>query len=217
MTTHRFSNSDALRFGWNSTRAHLAPLLVLGGSGLMLAMLSQAFGRNGGAGAMLGLLVQFAQVALTLVTLRVALKIFDGEPFDLAQPAPLFEGYWRFLFASFLFGLVVSLGFVLLIVPGVLLGLAFCFAPLFAAEGQRDLVEAFRSSSRLTRGVRWQLFGFAWVLLGVNLLGALALGVGVVVTVPMTMVCTIYAYRRLQGKTEAATPHAPSLTARPIS
>ncbi|MDP1827660.1 MAG: hypothetical protein Q8L48_30590 [Archangium sp.] len=216
MTTPRFSNGDALRFGWLTTRAHLAPLLVLGATGLVLGMFSQALGRGGAGGALLTALVQVAQVAVMLLMTRASMKLFDGEHFDLANPAPLLEGFWRYLLVVFLFGLITAIGFALLIVPGVLLGLAFGFAPFFAVDGQRDPVEAFRASSRLTRGFRGQLFLFALLLMGVNLLGVLALGVGVVITVPMSVVAAVYAFRRLQGRTEAATPHVPSMTPRAV-
>lgn len=211
MTPH-FSNADALRFGWNTLRAHLGPLLIVGAAGGMLGLLSQALGRGGTGGALLGVVVQVFQVVLALLLTRMAMKLYDGEPFDLAQPGPLLVGFWPYLLTTFLYGLLVSVGLVLLIVPGILLGLAFGFAPFFTAEGQRDVVEAFRASSRLTRNNRKQLFGLALLLLGVNLLGLLALGIGVVVTVPISALAVVYAFRRLQGRTEAVTPHLPSLT-----
>jgi uncharacterized membrane protein len=214
--TNSFSNGEALRFGWTTTRANLAPLLMIGASGLGLSILSQALTRGGGAGMFLGLAVQLAQLALVLVLARVSLRLYDGEPVDLSQPGPLVQGYWPFVLTMFLYGILVSIGFALLIIPGVLLGLAFGYAPLFTADGQKDLVEAFRASSRLTRGYRGQLFGLWLLVIGVNVLGAMALGIGVVVTVPMSALALVYAFRRMQGRTEAATPHAPSLTPRAI-
>lgn len=212
----RFSNTDALRFGWNTTRTHLAPLLIIGAAGGMLGLISQALGRGGAGGALIGGVVQIFQVVLTLLLMRVAMRLFDGEPVDLAQPGPLLSGFWSFLLAVFLLGLLVSVGLALLVVPGVLLGLAFGFAPFFTAEGQKDVVEAFRASSRLTRNYRVQLFGLAMMLLGVNLLGLLALGIGVVVTVPISMLAIVYAFRRLEGRTEAVTPPVSNLHPRAV-
>lgn len=216
MTTRHFSTGDALQFGWSTMRTHLAPLLLLGGAGLVLAMFSQALGRNGAGGALFGVVVQAFQVAVTLILLRVALKLYDGEPVDLSNPGPLLAGYWYFLATVFLFGLAVTVGLALLIVPGVLWALTFAFAPLFVAEGQRDVVEAFRQSSRLTRGSRAQLLGFGVVMLGVNLLGALALGIGTVVTVPITMLAAVYVFRRMQGRTEVVTSPSQPLTPRSV-
>jgi uncharacterized membrane protein len=181
-----------------------------------LSLLSQALGRGSAGGALLGLGVQVFQIALMLLLTRMAMKLYDGEPVDLAVPGPLLERFGAYLLTSFLLGLLLSIGFALLIVPGVLLGLAFGFAPFFTADGQNDPVEAFRASSRLTRGARGQLFTLVLLLVGVNLLGLLALGVGVMVTMPMSVVSAVYAFRHLQGRTETVTPHAPSLTARPI-
>ena len=216
MTTPRFSSTDALRFGWNTTRTHLAPLLIVSAASFVLSLLSQALGRGGAGGALLSLGVQVLQIALVLLLTRMAMKLYDGEHFDLATPGPLLERFGPYLLTSFLLGLVVTIGFALLIVPGVLLGLAFGFAPFFTADGQNDPVEAFRASSRLTRGARGQLFTLGLLLFCVNLLGLLALGVGVMVTMPMSVVSVVYAFRHLQGRTEAATPQVPSLNARPI-
>lgn len=216
MTKRLFTNSEAVRFGWNTVRAHLGPLVILGGAGLMLSLLSQSLGRSGVGGLVLSLGVQLLQVAVGLALLRAGLRLYDGEPVELTVPGPLVAGFWPYLLSVVCYGLVVAVGFALLIVPGVVLGLTFCFAPFFTAEGQRDPVEAFRQSSRLTRGSKRHLFGLALVLLSVNLLGVLALGVGVVVTVPMSVLSVVYAFRRLQGRTEAATPHEPSLSPRAV-
>ncbi len=213
MNPKQFSSVDALQFGWTTLRSHLAPLLLLSGAGAVLALTSQALGRGGGGGALLGLVVQGFQVAIALLLVRVSLRLYDGEPVDLAHPAPLLRGYWSFLATLLLLGLGASVGFMLLIVPGVLFALAFGFTPLFKADGERDLIEAFRQSGRLTRGARGQLFGFGLLLMALNFAGVLALGVGVVATVPMSYLAAVYVFRRLQGRTEA-TPHAVAFTPR---
>ncbi len=204
MATERLSSVAAMQFAWATLRAHMAPLLTLGGASLMLTMLAQALGRNGSTEAFLGLLIQIFQGALWLVLLRVALNLHDGEPVDLSEPKPLLMGFWRFLLVFFLLAVLVVIGFALLVVPGVLLGLAFGFAPLFAAEGESDVAEAFRKSNRLTRGAKGPLFVLWLTLAGLNFLGVLALGIGVVVTVPLTALCLVYAFRHLQGRSPVA-------------
>jgi hypothetical protein len=204
MAEKRISSVAALEFAWVAFRAHFGPLALLGGATLMLAMISQVLGRGGGiTESVLGLIIQIFQLGLGLLLTRVALRLHDGESVDLSEPKPLLSGFLPFLVTSFLYGLLVTLGLVLLIIPGILLGLAFCFAPLFAAEGQRDTIEAFRDSARLTRGARGQLFGFAVMLVGLNLLGLMALVVGLVVTIPMSVLAAIHVFRRLQGRTES--------------
>lgn len=209
MAIERFSNVAALQFAWNTFRTHLGPLLTLGGASLMLAMLSQALGRHGGMEFILGLVIQLLQSALILVLLRVSLRLHDGEPVELTEPKPLLVGFWSFLLTLLVFWLAVALGFALLVIPGVLLGLAFGFAPLISAEGEKDLAAAFRQSNRLAHGARWQLFGLWLMLAGLNLLGVLALGVGIVVTIPLSALCFVYAYRALQGRRPAVADAPP--------
>lgn len=57
-----------------------------------------------------------------------------------------------------LFGLAVGIGLVLLIVPGIMLAVAWCVAvPAYVVE-QPPLLEVFGRSAQLTRGNRWRIF-----------------------------------------------------------
>ena len=197
-----FSSREALELGWQRTLANLKPLLVLGLLGGFLAILHQ--GLSGARGAFLAsIVVQLAQVALGLVFLRVLLEINDGHAVDLNRPAELWRGFVPYLLSTLLVGLIVAGGFVLLIVPGVLWALRFGLAPMIVADEGRDPMDALRESARLTEGVRADLFAFAALALGVNLLGALALGVGLLLTVPTTGLAAVHVFRRLQARAAA--------------
>jgi uncharacterized membrane protein len=197
-----FSSEDALRFGWTTTKANLKPLLLLGLVGAFLWLLNQALSDGPGDGlrALLLLCVQVAQVALAMVWIRVALTLHDGQRLEWTRPPGFLGDFFTFLLTWVLYGLVVGVGLLLLIVPGVIWGLKFGFAGFLVVDKKRDPLEAFRESNRLTAGVKGQLFVFALLLLGVNLLGALALGVGLFVTVPMTYLAAAYVFRRLQAR-----------------
>jgi len=58
-------------------------------------------------------------------------------------------------------------------------------------------IEAMQESWRITKGHKWQLFLLFLALLGINLLGFLALFIGIFVTAPMTLVALAHAYRTL--------------------
>jgi hypothetical protein len=58
-----------------------------------------------------------------------------------------------------LMGLAIMLGFILLIVPGLMLAIAWCVAvPAYVVE-QPGIIGAFGRSAALTRGNRWRIFG----------------------------------------------------------
>jgi len=67
---------------------------------------------------------------------------------------------------SLLFGIALIVGFVLLIVPGIMIACAWCVAvPALVAE-RVGVFDSFRRSADLTRGNRWRLFGLfvIWVM-----------------------------------------------------
>jgi uncharacterized membrane protein len=123
----------------------------------------------------------------------------SAETADLSMlwhPRP----FWKYLGTSLLLALAIAVGFVLLIVPGIIFGLMFMFATFVVIERELGPIDALTESHRMTRGHKWPLFGFMLLLLLVNLLGLLALVVGVLVSIPVSTLAFVYAYRALGGK-----------------
>jgi uncharacterized membrane protein len=56
---------------------------------------------------------------------------------------------------------------------------------------------------RITKGNAFNLFLFWLVLVGVSLLGFLALVVGIIVAIPVMLLACVFVYRYLEGKKEA--------------
>jgi uncharacterized membrane protein len=52
----------------------------------------------------------------------------------------------------------------------------------------------------LTKGNRWKLFQLSLALLLLNILGLLALLVGLFVTIPVSFIAMVHAYRALKGE-----------------
>jgi uncharacterized membrane protein len=70
--------------------------------------------------------------------------------------------------------------------------------------------EAIKRSGVLTNGVKRNLVLFWLMLIGINILGMLALGVGLIAPVPISWLANAYVYRRLQlqAENEGAIPLA---------
>jgi uncharacterized membrane protein len=216
-----FSSVDALRFGWKKTTENLKPLLIIGAVGAFLMLLNQALTGSGDRSwiaPLLGLAVQVLQAAVILAYVRVALRLHDGQPVSVSRPADLLANFLTFLLTLLLYTLIVAAGLVLLIVPGVIWGLKFAYAPFLVVDKKLDPVDALRESSRLTQGVKGQLLAFALLMWAVNLVGAIALGVGLLLTVPTTYIASAYVLRRLQqraGERSQASAQIPPLAAPP--
>lgn len=114
---------------------------------------------------------------------------------DLWHPHP----YWKFVAVSVLAGAATIIGLVLLIVPGIIIGIALGFSLYIVIEKGSSPFDAMRESAALTKGNRWNLFLLGLALIGINILGFCALFVGLLVSVPVSTLAVVHAYRTLSG------------------
>ncbi len=114
----------------------------------------------------------------------------------------LFEGFKLFLpaVAAYLAITFFSIiGFILLIIPGIIVTAWYLFTFLFIADRGYGFWQAMEASRQL---VRQDTTGFVFFLgaMGLlNLLGLLCLFLGLLVTIPVTYIATFVAYRQLMG------------------
>src|SRR4051794_30372998 len=129
--TRLFSSSEVLRYGWTQTKQNLQPLLMIGVVGAFCALVNQALAEGGGGSrphSILMLLCQIVQVAVAMVFTRAALKIHDEQPLEPVRISDYLQGFFGYLLTSILYGLIVGVGLLLLVVPGVVWGLKYAFA-----------------------------------------------------------------------------------------
>ena len=100
-----------------------------------------------------------------------------------SQLAMLATGAPLIFIAGVVAALAVGLGTLLLIVPGILLSLAWALCPAVAAIEGKGFMDIFRRSTELTRGHRGALFGIL-LLLGIAG-GVLTFGLRLAAGVPM--------------------------------
>jgi uncharacterized membrane protein len=206
-----FSTSDALRFGFRATLDNLKPLLLLGVAGAFLALLHQALATPPGQASLrslLALAVQVLQMGVSFLFVRTALRLHDrlndADPLQLSEPASLLREFFPFLLGAVVYGLVVALGCLLLLIPGIYWAVKYGFWGFALLDKQLNPLDALGASAELTAGEKWHLLGFGLALLGVNLLGALALGIGMLVTLPTSALAAAYVYRRLEAHAASA-------------
>jgi hypothetical protein len=132
--------------------------------------------------------------------LRACLEAARGQPVRFAT---LFLGGDRFLpmvGLYFLMTLAVGIGFLLLIVPGIILAFGLSFAPLFVADANLGPIAAMRASWEATRGQKWKIFELGVLSTGVTILGLIACGVGLIPAVSLSYVAWAIAFTRVSGR-----------------
>lgn len=203
-----FSNRDAFARGWDLFRRN-AGLLIGVHFFVLLLHIPQATTEWFFPGSQVtkGLIV-FATVILSYVTsiglICIALTLVDGGSFvfsDLfARPHLVF----KYLLGSILYGLIVTAGLILLIVPGVIWGAQFGLWGFYVVEYEMGPIEALKASSKATRGTRAALVGFFGICLGLYIAGAIPLLLGWVLVWPVTSLAMAHIYRILDSEAAAA-------------
>lgn len=124
----------------------------------------------------------------------VAKKIQCQETYEYKN---FFDGFQMFLplfLVGLVGGLLTILGFVLLIVPGVYLGVGYMFASLFVVFYGLEFWDALETSRKVITKNWFQVFLFVLALVGINILGLLALGVGLLATIPISILAVYAAF-----------------------
>ncbi|MFZ2484876.1 MAG: hypothetical protein WAX80_03050 [Minisyncoccia bacterium] len=140
---------------------------------------------------------------VTVGFLKITLNINDGTTPDLKE---LYGSdrklIWKYFLVTVCYGLVVTLGLILLIVPGIYFAMKYLFAPLLVVDKNLSVGEAFKESARLTLGIKWKLLGLCGVSILILILGFIALGVGLAVAIPVVQLMYVDVYRKLLSKPE---------------
>ncbi len=129
---------------------------------------------------------------------RIALNVVSGKPFGVGM---LFGG-GKWLLHGYigliLYYLMISLGLVLFIFPGIYLMLRFGMYQNAIVDKNLSVIEAFKYSSRITAGNKMNLFVISLFSVGIMLAGCMALVVGILFAFPMMWLMWTVAYRWLQ-------------------
>ena len=129
----------------------------------------------------------------------VALKILRGELVAFEDFFGGFRFWFPIIIASIMVTLIVTIGFILLIIPGIYLAVAYTLVIPVIIDRQPPVWEALEMSRRAITQ-RWFTVFFLLILLAIiNLLGFFALCIGILITIPLSY-CTLAAlYRDLIG------------------
>ncbi len=197
MEPKKFSSKEAVQFGWDKMKTNLGffiilLLIVYLSPSIIQAFIKELFG-EGLAAFVEFIISSFLQMCL----IRTALRFCDNEKGQFSDLYTLYPLFLKYLVAEILYGLIILVGLVLLIVPGVIWAVKFQFVGYFIIEKGCGPVEALRRSSEITRDSIWDLFLFDLLLVGICILGVISLLVGLFAAIPTVMVAHAFIYRKL--------------------
>ena len=118
------------------------------------------------------------------------------------QFGDFFLGFWFFfplLLTALVGGLLTGGGWLFLIIPGVYLMVGYLFAASLVVDRRLDFWPALELSRPTVNPIWFGMFGFFLLLVLVNLLGVIALGVGLLISLPVSSCAVTAAYADLFG------------------
>ena len=131
--------------------------------------------------------------------MQLCLDLYDGKQVRYADIFSKLNLSINFLFVQLVYLVMVLVGLVLLIVPGAYLGTKYTFYAFTFAEGNPNLKQSFQESAVLSEKSMGFLFWFSMLMLLFNILGASVLGIGLIITLPISLLMKAYIYRHLQS------------------
>lgn len=201
------SYRDAISEGWRLTKSRFPLLLAYVGTLLALGAIRFFVEKpidSVAVKVILGLGFQILNWYLTFNALGVSIRLVDGQEVSYADFWRPQSRFWFYVLATLLYGLIIGVGTLLLIVPGIIFGLMFMFYGYVMVEKGLGPIDALKESKRLTDGVKWKLFLFSLLVIGLNLLGVLAIIIGVLVTMTITFIALAHLYRQRTRALEAS-------------
>jgi uncharacterized membrane protein len=99
---------------------------------------------------------------------------------------------------------VVIVGFIFLIVPGIYLAFKYTFVPYLIVDKNLGPIEAMKASSKMTDGIKWDILGFYVAGAALAYLGLIALGVGILVSAPVAYLAYLLFYDKVLKATKIA-------------
>jgi len=205
-----FSVGESIRFGWETFKKR--PWFFIGVtvitaviSGVVSSVLDSTDG-----GPLLKLANTLVNIAVsTLVGLGItSVYLKAHESVESVSFSNLWypDLFWNYLAASLVMSVIIGIGFILLIVPGIVLATMLLFTTYLVVDRKLGPIEALKESRRITDGKKWQLLVFLLAIFGINIVGFICLLVGLLVSIPVSTLAIVHVYRKLEHSASEVTP-----------
>ena len=113
----------------------------------------------------------------------VRLKAVRRETFDVKEVFDVFKNYLNVVLAALLASSIIIIGFIFLIIPGIVFACRLAFVPYLVMDKKLDPVKAVEESWRMTRGYGWQIFWMAILAFFIGVAGFLCLFIGLIFSI----------------------------------
>lgn len=205
MIPKNFSKKEAFAFGWKKTKENLGFFIGVLAVFFLVAFVPDFFAETFDDVFITFIVSTLGWVVYLITTMglvNIALKLHDGKETKIGDLFSSYPLFFKFLGGQLLYLLIVFAGLIFFIIPGIIFAIKFWFFDYFIIDKKLGPIEALKRSSQMTDGIKGNLFILHLLMIGINVLGVLAFGVGVFVAVPVTLMAAVFVYRKLLKQIE---------------
>jgi len=207
--TKSFSPSQAIQTGWKITTKNFGLVLTLmliayGIPQIIIMLAGTDYSSSRGIVEVINLIYN---IVVSMGMLAVTLKLVRGQSTTWQDLFGQYKKFIPYILATILYSLMIGLGFIFFIIPGIYLALKYQFYTYCIIDKNMGPIEALKASGKITKNQEWRLLGLAFLQMGVVLLGLLAFLVGSLLALPVVMLASAYVFEQLS---KTATKVAPA-------
>jgi uncharacterized membrane protein len=201
---------SAYKNGWRQLWKYFLVLFLIGIIGFIIGIptVMYEWAQGAAAAGILGLLAFIygiliygpVQYGWAFAYLRAA----RGDKPEITDIFEAFKNYWNAVLASLLVGVIIFIGFVLLIVPGIIFACKLAFTPYLVVDRKMAVMEAIEESWRMTGGHAWKVFFIGLLSIPICIAGLLCFIVGIIIAIMWVSLAFASLYHAVSSSAKAS-------------
>ena len=200
---------SSYRNGWRQLWKYFLELLLI----IILAFVISLPAGSGQFGDNFGILVilaiAYGILILGPIEYGVAfayLKAARGDKLKIKDIFGAFQNYWNAVLANLFVDVIIFIGLILLIVPGIIFACKLAFTPYLVVDRKMEVIEAVKESWRMTGGHAWKVFLIFLLAIPIGIAGLIFFGVGIIVAIMWVSLAVASLYYAVGLSRESSEP-----------
>lgn len=198
---HKFTISEVFSTSWKSLKEQIWVLVGLCIGYMILSMMLSMFvmpAQGSVVGSIIvNILLWIFSGIFFLGYLKNIFQALDGEEPQFSAYGQQARKIVTYLLTSLLLSIIVMIGTVFLIIPGIYLALRLQYCLPCIVEENTGVIDSLKKSWNITQGHVLKLLLLALTMIGISLIGLILFGIGIFVAVPLIYTMYCYSFRKL--------------------
>lgn len=201
-TIHQISIKEIIKESWVKTKANYWFMFVFLIIGIALTILTNKY-------FLPSVIVSFA-FSIALISMSIAIaRGHKANINSLTSPFKTYKITLNYILSSILTLILIVIGIILLVIPGLYLSVKLSVYKYIAIDKENlGVIQILKESMKITDGYFFKIVLFGLTFLGINIIGFVLLGVGLFITIPLTVTAYALLYEKLLNAHHAKHSHA---------